>query len=83
MRRCVGTVRTHRVMWALIFSLLPSHVHSFISAASLDCKRPGPTLRVLLRETGSTPNMRHAPYKWLAGVSFSDFSGYGFCNGGP
>ena len=40
MRRCVGTVRTHHVMWALIFSLLPSHVHLFISAALLD--RSGP-----------------------------------------
>ena len=37
-------------------------------------KRPGPTLRVRLRETGSTTDIRLVPYMWLAGVSFSLFS---------
>ena len=34
-------------------------------------KRPGPTLRVLLRETGSTLDIRLVPYMWLAGVCIS------------
>ena len=38
-------------------------------AMLLDClmKRPRPTLRILLCETGSTINIWLAPYKWLVG----------------
>ena len=34
-------------------------------------KRPGPTLRVRLRETGSTLDIWLVPYMWPAGVSIS------------
>ena len=62
--------------------LLPSRVYLFISRHGL-MKRPRPTLRVLLRETGSTPDIRLVPYMWLGGCSFSDFSGHGICKRGP
>jgi hypothetical protein len=50
--------------------------HSWIEAAQR------PTLRVLLRETGSIIDIRLAPYKWLIGCYFSNYSGYGIYNGG-
>ena len=46
-------------------------------------KRPGPTLRVLLRETGSTLDIWLVPYMWLAGVSLSYFSDMAFATEGP
>jgi hypothetical protein len=51
--------------------------HSWIEAAWR------PTLHIS-RETGSTTDIRLAPYKsGLSGVCFSNYSGYGVCNGGP
>ena len=46
-------------------------------------KRPGPTLRVRLRETGSTTDIWLVPYMWLAGVCLSLFSWLCIFNGGP
>ena len=37
-------------------------------------KRPGPTLLVHARETGSTIDMQLVLHKWLAGVCFSCYS---------
>ena len=37
-------------------------------------KQPRPTLRVLLRETGSTLDIWLVPYKWLGGVCRSNIS---------
>ena len=45
-------------------------------------KRPGPTLRVRLRETGSTTDIRLVSYIWLAGVSLS-LVGFAFSMEGP
>ena len=46
-------------------------------------KRPRPTLRVLLRETGSTTDIWLAPYMRLAGVCLSLFRRLSIFNGGP
>ena len=69
-------------MWASVLYLLPSLVKLFIL---LDClmKRPGPTLRILLCETGSTINIWLAPYKWLVGVCLSSNGGMAFSTEGP
>ena len=69
-------------MWASILLLLPSSVYLFISR-HCGMKRPGPTLRVLLHETGSTPDIWLVPYMWLAGVCISYNSWYRIYNGGP
>ena len=54
-----------------------------LSAVLLDDSCPRPTLHVLLRETGSTLDIRLVPYKCgSAGVSFSDFSGHGSASEG-
>ena len=53
-------------------------MYLFMSALLLDdsCRRP--TLRVLLRETGSTPDIRLVSYKCgSTGVSFSDSNRHG------
>ena len=34
-------------------------------------KRPGPTLHVIVHETGSTTDMQLVLHKWLAGVCLS------------
>ena len=39
-------------------------------------KRPGPTLLVRLRETGSVTDMQLVLHKQLAGVCLSYYSGY-------
>ena len=39
-------------------------------------KRPGPTLHVIVHETGSTTDMQLALHKWLAGVCISYYSKY-------
>ena len=46
-------------------------------------KRPGPTLRVRLRETGSATNIWLVPYMRLAGVCLSLNRRPGIFNGGP
>ena len=44
---------------------------------------PRPTLRVLLRETGSVLDIRLVPYKCgSTSVSFSDFGGHGSASEG-
>ena len=43
---------------------------------------PRTTLRVLLRETGSTPDARLAPCMWLGGCQFLLFSGYDIASEG-
>jgi hypothetical protein len=47
-----------------------------------ETQRPGPTLRVGLRETGSATNMQLVLHKRLAGVSRSHFSKSQISNGG-
>ena len=51
----------------------------------LDClmKWPGPTLRVLLRETGSALDIWLVPYMRLAGVCLSSTGGMAFSTEGP
>ena len=39
-------------------------------------KRPGPTLHVIVHETGSTTDMQLVLHKWLAGVCLSYYSQY-------
>ena len=39
-------------------------------------KRPGPTLHVIVHETGSTTDMQLVLHKWLAGVYLSYYSQY-------
>ena len=46
-------------------------------------KRPRPTLRVRLREIGSTTDIWLVPYMRLAGVCFSLFRWLSIFNGGP
>ena len=54
-----------------------------MSVVLLDDSCPRPTLRVLLRETSFTLDMRLVPYKCgSAGVSFSDISGHGSASEG-
>jgi hypothetical protein len=83
MRSHACTGRTHVDCVGIDFIIVTLSCASVYICGIVGSKRPGPTLRVLLRETGSTPDIRLAPYMWLAGVCFSDFSGYGICNGGP
>ena len=45
-------------------------------------QRPGPTLRVVLREAGSAPDMQLVLHKQLAGVSRSHFSKNQLSNSG-
>jgi hypothetical protein len=40
-------------------------------------------LHVLLRETGSTTDIRLVSHKWLGRCQFLLFTRYDFCNGGP
>ena len=46
-------------------------------------KRARPTLRVRLRETGSTLDIWLVPYKWPRGVCLSDISDTTFTTEGP
>jgi hypothetical protein len=83
MHSCTGTVRTHHGCGHWF-----SYCYPFICICSClwHCwvaRGPRPTLRVTLRETGSTTNIRLTSYKWLGGCQFLLFSGHGFCNGGP
>ena len=39
-------------------------------------KRPGPTLHVIVHETGSTTDMQLVLHKWLTGVCLSYYSQY-------
>jgi hypothetical protein len=65
-------------------------VEDFVATLSLlfwllrhcETQRPGPTLRVVLRETGSATNMQLVLHKRLAGVSRSHFSESQISNGG-
>jgi hypothetical protein len=83
MHSCTGTVRTHRgcVRWfsyCYPFICICSYLrHCWIASS------PRATLRVLLRETGSTTDIRLIRYMWLGGCQFLLFSGYNFCNGEP
>jgi hypothetical protein len=82
MHSCTSTVRTHCGCGRWF-----SYCHPFICIYSClwyCCIASGtrPTLRIILRETGSTTDIRLASYKWLGGCQFLLFSGHGFCNGG-
>ena len=69
-------------MWALDHTIVtPSRALVIL----LDClmKRLGPTLRGLIRETGSALDIWLVPYMQLAGVCLSHNSQYGIFNGGP
>ena len=69
-------------MWALN-SIIVTLSRAFVIL--LDClmKRPGPTLRVLLREIGSAINIWLVPYMRLAGVCLSSNGGMTFSMEGP
>ena len=82
MRRYRVRIRTHRNMWAL------DHIIVTLSRALvilLDClmKRPGPTLRVLLCETGSIIDICLIPYMRLAGVCLYSNGSMAFSTEGP
>ena len=61
------------VLWALMF-LLSLHFRVLCILRDGGMKRPGPTLRVGLRETGSALDMWFAPHKRPAGVCISHHS---------
>jgi hypothetical protein len=79
------SIRLKRIVDAVIdFLIVTLLLHLFMSTTLLDSKRPRPTLRVLLHETGSTIDIQLAPYKCgLADASFSSLVDTGFAMEGP
>ena len=69
-RYSCAVFRTHVYEGIVLIVVTLSRALAFAIGIEL-MKRPGPTLRVRLRETGSTPDMRLVPYLWLAGVCLS------------
>ena len=76
MRRCVGTVRTHPCDVGIDFLVVTLSCASVYICGIVGSKRPGPTLRVLLRETGSALDIWLVPYMRLTGVCLSYISRY-------
>ncbi len=71
MRRYSCTVfRSHVYEGIVLIFVTLSRALAFTVGIEL-MKWPGPTLRVRLCETGSTPDIRLVPYMWLAGVCLS------------
>ena len=68
----VGAIRTQGVVGVDVF-VASFHVH-FVSYGMVGLKRPGPTLLVRVRETGSTLDMQLVLHMWLAGDCFSCYS---------
>ena len=66
----VGAIKTQGVVGVDVLVATSSRLFCIL-LDSLDCRRPGPTLLVIARETGSMTNMQLVLHKWLAGVSFS------------
>ena len=68
----VGAIRTQGVVGIDILCcyLLACTLHL---CGIVRLKRPGPTLLVHARETGSTVDMQLVLHKWLAGVCFSSY----------
>ena len=82
MRRYSYTARTHvKHVGIDVIIVTLSCIYSYLWHCWM--KLPGPTLRVLLRETGSSLDIRLVPYMRLAGVRLSYNSEYGIYNGGP
>ena len=76
----VGAIRTQGVVGVDVFVATFSRV--FISYWMVVLKRPGPTLLVHARETGSTIDMQPVLHKWLVGVCFSSYGEMLFAMGG-
>ena len=77
-------IRLERMLNAGIDSIIVTLSRELVIAVGIELmKRPGPTLRVRLRETGSATDIWLVPYMRLAGVCLSLFRRLGIFNGGP
>ena len=83
MRSLACTGRTHVDCVGIDFIIVTLSCASVYICGIVGSKRPGPTLRVLLRETGSALDIWLVPYMRLAGVCLSYFSGCDICKRGP
>jgi hypothetical protein len=82
MHSCTGTVGTHHecghsFSYCYPFICICSYLQHYLIESG-----PQLTLRIILRDNGSTNDIRLGSYKWLGGCQFLLFSVYGFCNGG-